>query len=303
MTQNYDKALKRITTILSRLYQGEKLKSKELTEEFNVSLRTIQRDFSERLVNFPVNYHHTEKYWYMEDDFKLEKNISVKDAVILDILENVSKNLGDSFYNQSSTLLHKLKNRNNCPIFTKLNMEDISDEIENLIQYEDAITNLNPIKIKYSTDNKTEDIKINPIKIVNFEGFWYIVATDVNDKLKSYRIKNSTLLKTYKSTFKISKEVETILNNAISIWFSDDKPFKVTLQIDNHIARFFKEKPISSTQEIISEDNNHLIISVLATSDWEIIPIVKSWIPFIKVLDPIRINETVINEAKKFIEL
>ncbi|MEA3512688.1 MAG: HTH domain-containing protein [Campylobacterota bacterium] len=48
MTQNYDKALRRITTILSRLYQGEKLKAKDLADEFNVSLRTIQRDLSER---------------------------------------------------------------------------------------------------------------------------------------------------------------------------------------------------------------------------------------------------------------
>ena len=77
MTKNYDKALRRITTILSRLYQGDKLKAKELTDEFNVSLRTIQRDFSERLINFPVYYDHKEKYWAMQDDFKLEKNISV----------------------------------------------------------------------------------------------------------------------------------------------------------------------------------------------------------------------------------
>lgn len=303
MIQNYDKALRRITTILSRLYQGERLKAKDLVDEFNVSLRTIQRDFAERLVNFPVYYDYTDKVWYMEDGFKLEKNISVKDAVILDILENISKNFGDNFHNQSSKLLNKLKNRHNCPIFTKLNMEDISSEIDNLVQYEDAIINSNTIKINYTTENKNEDVKINPIKIVNFEGFWYIVATDVNNKLKSYRIKNSKLLKIYKATFKIPKEVETILNNAISIWFSDNEPFEVTLQIDNHVAKFFKEKPISATQKIISEDDKYLVLSVMATSDWEIIPIVKSWIPFVKVLNPIRIQNTVIEEAKKFIAL
>ncbi len=303
MTKSYDKALRRITTILSRLYQGDKLKAKELTDEFNVSLRTIQRDFAERLVNFPVFYDHTNKVWYMKDDYKLEKNISVQDTVVLDILENISKNFGDSFHNQSSKLLHKLKNRHNCPIFTKLNMEDISDQIDNLVQYEDAIINSNQIKVSYTTDKKSEDIKINPIKIVNFEGFWYIVATDINNKLKSYRIKNTKLLKIYKATFKIPKTVETILNNAISIWFSDDEPFEVTLQIDNHVAKFFKEKPISSTQNIIEENDTHMILTVQATSDWEIIPIIKSWIPFIKVLDPIRIQNTVQDEARKFLEL
>jgi predicted DNA-binding transcriptional regulator YafY len=75
----------------------------------------------------------------------------------------------------------------------------------------------------------------------------------------------------------------------------------VTLQIDNHVAKFFKQKPISVTQQIISEDDKHLTLKVQASSDWEIIPIIKSWIPFIKVLDPIRIQNQVENDARKFL--
>lgn len=301
--KKYDTTIRRLTTILSLLYQGEKLKPKDLVDELGASLRTIQRDFSERLSQFPVQYDYTQKHWYMEDGFKLNKNIAVEDVVVLDILENISKSFGNSFHRKTSTLLHKLKNRHNCPIFTKLNMEDISDEINNLVKYEDAILNSQKIKINYTTDQKSEEIKINPIKIVNFDGFWYLVATDQNNKLKSYRIKNCKLLRTYKQTFTIPKTTETILNNAISIWFSDNEPFEVTLQIDNYVARFFKEKPISATQKIIEETENHIVVTVTATSDFEIIPIVKGWIPFIKVLDPIRIQETVVEEAKKFIEL
>ncbi|MGZ8547478.1 MAG: HTH domain-containing protein, partial [Sulfuricurvum sp.] len=42
---DYDKAMTRLTTILSRLYQGEELSVTELAQEFAVSTRTIQRDF------------------------------------------------------------------------------------------------------------------------------------------------------------------------------------------------------------------------------------------------------------------
>ena len=83
--------------------------------------------------------------------------------------------------------------------------------------------------------------------------------------------------------------------------FSDDEPFKVIMEIDNHVAKFFKQKPIAMTQKIIKEDENKLTISVMASSDWEIIPIVKSWIPFIKVLDPIRIQNQVENDARSFL--
>ena len=102
---------------------------------------------------------------------------------------------------------------------------------------------------------------------------------------------------------KFPKKVEEILNNAISIWFSEDEPFEVILQIDNYVAKYFKSKPISNTQKIINEDEQKLTISVMATNDMEIIPIVKSWMPFIKVLSPSRIHESVRDVARKFLEL
>jgi predicted DNA-binding transcriptional regulator YafY len=301
MKHDYDKILTRLTVILSKLYQGEELSAKELSEEFGVSLRTIQRDFKERLLHFPIFYEN--KHWKMDSNFKIDKSLSLKETIVLDILEDFSKSLGDDFYSQSSTILHKLKNRKYSPIFTKLNMEDISDEFDSMIAYEEAILSKNSIKIKYTTDKKTSEVKINPIKIVNFEGLWYIIATDKNNKLKSYYLKNATLLKVYKETFKIDKQVENILDNAISIWFSDDEPFEVIMEIDNHVAKFFKQKPISKTQKILSQDNTKMTISVMATSDFEIIPIVKSWIPFIKVISPSKIQDKVKEEVSKFLSL
>lgn len=301
MKHDYDKIITRLTIILSKLYQGDKLQPKDLAEEFGVSLRTIQRDFKERLLSFPIYY--KDKCWQMESDFKIDRNISIKDSITLDILEDFSKSLGSSFYTQSSNILNKLKNRQYSPIFTKLNMEDISDEFDSMIAYEEAILSKNSIKIKYITDTKVSEVKVNPIKIVNFEGLWYLVATDVNSKLKSYYLKKATLTKVYKSTFTISKKVESILDNAISIWFSDNEPFEVIMEIDNHVSKFFKQKPISLTQIITSEDDTKMTISVMATSDFEIIPIVKSWIPFIKVISPTRIQDKVKEEATKFLAL
>lgn len=301
MQHDYDKILTRLTVILSRLYQAEQLKPSDLAKEFNVSERTIQRDFKDRLMNFPIYYEN--KHWKMQKDFKIEKNISVEDAITLDILENLSMNLGDKFHSKASTILNKLKNRQYSPIFTKLNMEDISNEYESMISFEDAITQKYQIEVKYISRYKEEIIIINPIKIVNFEGLWYLIATDSNNILKSYYIKNITLLNKLDTKFEISKKVEEILNNAISIWFSEDEPFEVILEIDNYVAKYFKSKPISNTQKIINEDEQQLTISVMATNDMEIIPIVKSWMPFIKVLSPSRIQESVKEEAKKLLDL
>jgi len=48
---DYDKILTRLISILARLNDGEALSVKE----FNISERTIQRDFHERLVSFSIH--------------------------------------------------------------------------------------------------------------------------------------------------------------------------------------------------------------------------------------------------------
>ena len=67
--------LTRLTIILSRLNDGEALSVKALAEEFNVSDRTIQRDFNERLISFPV--YQDKKKWKMQELLsKRKKTIS-----------------------------------------------------------------------------------------------------------------------------------------------------------------------------------------------------------------------------------
>ena len=54
MQHDYDKILTRLTVILSRLYQAEQLKPSDLAKEFNVSERTIQRDFKEYIMKINI---------------------------------------------------------------------------------------------------------------------------------------------------------------------------------------------------------------------------------------------------------
>jgi len=49
---DYDKALIRLRIIFKNLNDGEELNVTELAKEFNVSTRTIQRDFNEK----PTSY-------------------------------------------------------------------------------------------------------------------------------------------------------------------------------------------------------------------------------------------------------
>ena len=90
---DYDKILTRLTSILSKLNEGESLSVKELSGEFNVSTKTIQRDFNERLISFPI--YQENKKWKMGDGFKLEKTTTIEDAIVLDIIDHKFANINN----------------------------------------------------------------------------------------------------------------------------------------------------------------------------------------------------------------
>ena len=63
---DYDKKLFRLIDILGKLYRGENLSIDEYAQEYNVSTKTIQRDFNEKLTSFPI--YQDKKIWKMNNE-------------------------------------------------------------------------------------------------------------------------------------------------------------------------------------------------------------------------------------------
>jgi predicted DNA-binding transcriptional regulator YafY len=300
---DYDKILTRLSKILSKLYAGEALSVTELAREFNVSDRTIQRDLNNRLISFPI--YQDGKKWKMQEGFKLEKHHSIEECVVLDIMEGIFVSHDGLFASKAKQLLSKLKNEEFNPIYTKLDIEDISDKLKEIALLEEAIKNRVVIDTMYDMQGHFISITLKPLKIANYEGFWYLIAVDSKDeKLKKYYLKSIKDIKITDEKFKSDTDLEKLLENSRSIWFDDKtKPFLVTLFISSDIAKYIKRKPILKTQKIIKEnDDGTLEISVMITHKMEIIPIVKYWMPHIRVLEPRDIIDDIEEDLKRYLK-
>jgi predicted DNA-binding transcriptional regulator YafY len=301
---DYDKALTRLISILTKLYNGESLSVKNLAEEFNVSTRTIQRDFNERLISFPI--YQENRLWKMQDGFKLEKTTSIEEQIVLDIIDKLVEGLGDKFSSKAKSLLAKIKNENINPIYTKINMEDIGDKLEVIKILESSIKLKHIINCTYNIkENKTCTLKIKPLKIVNYEGFWYLIALDTYDNniLKKYYLKNIFNVKTTDEKFDINLKLEELLENSISIWFQENyEPYEIKIRVSSVIAKYIKRKPISITQRIESVNkDNSIDIVFKVTHEMEIIPLVKYWMPHMKIIEPKWIDDKILIELKDYI--
>ena len=297
---NYDKILTRLMTILARLNDGEALSVKELAEEFNVTTKTIQRDFNERLIGFPI--YQDKKKWKLQDGFRLEKSTSLQEQLVLDIMQKMTESIGGKFATTSHKLLLKIKNDTFNPIYTKLNIEDISDRFSEIQIIEKAIKE--KVELECSYENDREGVfraTIQPLKIVNYEGFWYLVALR-DENVEKYYLKTLSNIKITSKTFEMDEEIEGVLQNSINIWFKADiEPFEVKIYADKVATKYFRRRALPTQSiEALNQDGT-MVFVVKITDEMEIIPIVKYWLPHLRVIEPTWIHEMIVENLEEYL--
>jgi predicted DNA-binding transcriptional regulator YafY len=160
-----------------------------------------------------------------------------------------------------------------------------------------AINNNYTLLFKYN-DKKRE---LKPYKLVNNNGIWYLVGDD-NSKLKTFTINKIKNMQLTNEEFTINNEFKTIIEQNQATWFSQDK-IDVILQIDISVALYFKRRDLLPNQKILEENDKYLLLSTTVSYDDEILRVVRSWIPHIKIIKPLYLNDKLYKELKEFIKL
>ncbi|MFC2073770.1 helix-turn-helix transcriptional regulator [Campylobacterota bacterium] len=280
---DYDKILTRLTIILQRLYEGESLSVSALAEEFNVSSKTIQRDFNERLIRFPIEKHG--RMWKMQSGYELTKERTPEETLVIEMLENIAESIGAGFGAKAKMLFSKLQNHTKNPIHSKTIIEDLSDKLDLFHELEDAITKHAIVMFNYN--NKLRHIK--PYKIVSFEGYWYLYGEELlENKLKTFYFKDINNIKITDETFVPDDHTYKVLERSINAWFEPNKePFEVILNVSPAIAKYFNRRPLATTQRIVKiYEDDSMDIALLATADREILHEVKKWMPDLIIVSP-----------------
>jgi len=276
MTKSHDTLAQRLSQILTKLNSGERFTVVELADEFNVSARTIQRDINERLSYIPIDkngdYYSMESYALGKLSFEDIKNFATLSGI---------KNLYPSLSNQFITDILNAK-LNSAYLIKNQSFEDISLKKDWFETMSAAIIKKSPVRFEYKDKSRI----VNPYKLINNNGIWYLLA-DENDRLKTFTFSKIEKFKweDYAESFTPKKEfLNQISQNDIN-WFSN-KLIEVTLQVDNEAKEYFTRKEILPNQKLIEENEDNFIICTKVSYDDEILKLVKYWIPYIKIVKP-----------------
>lgn len=270
----------RLVQILKKLNQGEKLDPKALAREFGVNLRAIQRDLNERFGFLQLEK--TDGRYHLSST--LLGKLTLRDVERFASLAGVHglfPSLSDDFLREifdariQSALLVKGQS-----------YEDLGGKEILFRQLEQAILESRLITYTYQ---KGDGIKtyttVQPYKLVNHDGIWYLAGKD-GDKLKAFTLVNIDRLQVADATFTPDPSVHKTLIEEDGIWLNEKK-LEVVLKITGPAASYFRRRKLVANQVINKErEEGGMIVTTKVAHVNQILPVVRQWIPHIRILSP-----------------
>ncbi len=299
--KDYDKSLTRLIGIINKISQNELLDTKEYSELFSVTTRTIQKDIYVRLSSYPIVKNDKGKFKFI-DGFSIDKSMLGTDEMILISLSLSQFDNMKYFTNISDTILEKLLHAKLYnPYFIKQNqLAPINTNPLLHSKLKRVIKNQHIIEIVFGE----YIFKVEPYKLTNFDGIWYLFAKNLNtNKMKNYILSEIKEVSDLNMHYKMTQEkIDSILKNVHSAWFEDGTAYTVIIKVNKNISHYFKQRNFLHSQEILEEfENGDLRISFEVTHDEDIDNIIKSWLPDIEVQEPKRYKKKIISELRDYL--
>jgi len=291
--KSHDKIATRLAVILNKLNSNIRFTIEDLVEEFNVTKRTIQRDLNERLSYLPIkkenNFFYLEEYYLGKlnfDDIKTFATLSGIKELYPSLKEDFLKSILDDTISKA----YLIKGHN---------YEDITSRENDFKALENAILNNNKISFIYSQKQRM----LNPYKLLNKDGIWYLVGVENDEILKTYSFKKTSEIKLLDTYFKQQTEILDIIKNDDNVWFSQ-KQIEVVLKVDKTISEYFKRRKVIANQVILKElEDGSLLVSCKVSFEEEILKIVRYWIPNVEIISPDSLKNHLENSLKEYLKI
>lgn len=291
----HERLADRLANILTKLNMGYQLSIKELASEFGVSTRTISRDFDRLNTYLPLLQDNETKRYYLESNY-LGK-IAPKDIRNFAQLSGI----GHLYPSLDMSFLRELLDSRSHQIYSAkgYSFEDASQFKELFKVLGKAIQEQRQIGFLY----KGESRLVQPYRLIHHHGSWYLAAVR-KDQLRTYRISHIQLMHATHEypQFIPDQDIVKVVEDDDSIWFGQDKQ-EIILSIDSQVAFYFKQRSILPEQQIVRElGDGGLLVSSKINHDMQLLPLIRFWIPHLKIVNPERLQDEMEKGLKEYLE-
>jgi predicted DNA-binding transcriptional regulator YafY len=206
---------------------------------------------------------------------------------------------------------HKLKESRKIYEFKNKPFESKKSSYEEMKKLEHIIYHQKYTTIKYLVRDKVYEYKIKPYKIIFMNENFYLASEVENQNylFSLYRISNIKEVIEGSNTFYKNPEIEDFIKFMQTPFAKYREGFrkyliKVVLEVDKKKAYYFESKKFLSSQQIIErKTNGNLLIGYHITQEIEIDELIKRWLPYVWVIEPLSLKDKIEKELKGYLAL
>ena len=291
-SKNHDVLSRRLGDILFRLNNGEALDPAELAEKYHTSLRTIQRDLTERFGYLPMRKengrYRLEQSYLGKLDFKDIQHFASL-AGVAGMFPSLDRDFLRQLLDSRASLAYASKGQFH---------EDASQFKPLFVLLEPAILARQHISFVYNGKRRP----VEPYKLVHHRGCWYLAAVN-QGILKAYRLSRIEDIQTRMDlpVFEHDPKIVQQLDSEESIWFGVQKQ-EVVLTVDATVASYFQARQLLPEQQIVRElSNGDLIVSSHVVNSLQILPLVRYWMPHLRIISPEPLKQELVEGLRAFL--
>lgn len=310
----------RVLELLKRFNDGQNVYIEALQNDplwHDKSEKTIRRDLDVIKEYFPFELVPGQKGCYKAVTKSTFENFVNKDTKTLLVQtfniaqrNNLLKSL-DINESDKRILESEIKKSKDCYEFISKPFESKKGDEKLLKDLESSIHFKRYINVVYKFINGEVTYKLKPYKIVFLNENFYLACENPDERykftiLRLVQIKSIELLK---EQFHQNPEISDFIKSIQTPFPYYQTEFRkhlknIVIKVDKEKVKYFKLKKYLSSQVIEEElDDGSILVSYKVTQEREVEEIVKKWIPYVKVVEPLSLKNKIEKELKQYLNL
>lgn len=291
--KKHEKLAIRLSEIIHRLHQGERLDLNKLSEYYKVSNRTLQRDFKDRL-SFLSFYEQGPRYYQLDKQSKLFlSNEDIARFARFASIQELFPEIDRTFYQEQLISSVQVKG---------YHYQDSSRFKKEFEILKTAIEGHKQILFSYLKNNEStpKDYQLSPYCLVNKNGIWYLMGEQEN-QLKTFCVSQIKMIHILEESFKPNPQTQKIISSSDSIYHGNQTK-EIIIKANQTAAPYFKRRQLLPNQEIVRElDDGGLLILCHDVHEMEVVPIVQYWIPHLTIISPNGLQEKMEQSLRNYL--
>lgn len=287
-----EKLAHRLSHILTRLHQGDALDKLQLAQDFQVDVRTIERDLGERLCGIVER----------SSNGKWQLTQSARSTIPAKQLHNYARLSGTEHLFPDNSLhylleqLHAPEQRRTTHVHA-IAHEDLRPHTQDFSQLQMAIQQKHPCLFNY----KGKARNTQPYRLIHKNGVWYLAAEE-DENLKNFSvalIESLQVDKNIRFTPKLSHK--EYIDAKDDIWFTE-KTTEVMLRVAPQVAHYFIRRPLLPEQQHREDSDGSLVVTARINHIQQLLPVVRYWLPNVRIIQPIELQQKLIAELQQALD-